>query len=52
VSIHGRGNGHGVGMCQWGARALAQKGLSFESILNHYYGHSRIVPVEEVAGAR
>lgn len=33
----GRGNGHGVGMCQWGARAMASSGKSFLHILNHYY---------------
>jgi hypothetical protein len=29
--------GHGVGMCQEGARVLAQQGHSFQSILQHYY---------------
>jgi stage II sporulation protein D len=33
----GRGYGHGVGMSQWGAMALAQKGEPFEAILKHYY---------------
>lgn len=31
------GYGHGVGMSQYGARALALEGQSFESILKHYY---------------
>jgi len=29
--------GHGVGMCQYGARAMAAEGASFEEILHHYY---------------
>ncbi|MFP3897426.1 MAG: SpoIID/LytB domain-containing protein, partial [Anaerolineales bacterium] len=29
--------GHGVGMCQWGAQALAEAGKSYEEILKHYY---------------
>jgi hypothetical protein len=29
--------GHGVGMCQEGARALARQGASFQEILKHYY---------------
>ena len=33
----GRGYGHGIGMSQWGALALAQRGESFEAILRHYY---------------
>ncbi|MCC6138077.1 MAG: SpoIID/LytB domain-containing protein [Bdellovibrionaceae bacterium] len=33
----GRGNGHGVGMCQWGARSMAASGKSFKNILAHYY---------------
>lgn len=37
VTFEVRGNGHGVGMCQWGANGLAQKGLSFAEIINYYY---------------
>jgi stage II sporulation protein D len=33
----GRGFGHGVGMSQWGAYALALHGKSHEDILRHYY---------------
>ncbi|UOF01758.1 SpoIID/LytB domain-containing protein [Bdellovibrio reynosensis] len=35
--FEGRGFGHGVGMCQWGSRALGKNGLSFRQILKHYY---------------
>ncbi len=35
--IHGRGEGHGVGLCQLGATAMAASGMSFRDILNHYY---------------
>lgn len=37
IIINGRGNGHGVGMCQWGAIGLSRNGTNFEHILNHYY---------------
>jgi stage II sporulation protein D len=37
VVFSGKGNGHGVGMCQWGAKALALKGHSYTEILKHYY---------------
>ena len=33
----GRGFGHGVGMCQWGAQGKALKGWTFERILSFYY---------------
>jgi len=36
-TVHGRGWGHGVGMCQWGAMQLSQEGVSFNRILAHYY---------------
>lgn len=35
--LHGRGSGHGVGMCQWGARGMAERGESFRAILMRYY---------------
>jgi stage II sporulation protein D len=33
----GRGRGHGVGLCQWGAQEMALRGFGFRSILEHYY---------------
>jgi len=33
----GRGYGHGAGLCQWGAKALADKGRGYVEILTHYY---------------
>jgi stage II sporulation protein D len=33
----GRGWGHGVGMCQYGAYGMAKMGLKFDEILKHYY---------------
>ena len=35
--FYGRGWGHGVGMCQWGAMAMAEQGYTAEKILTHYY---------------
>ena len=37
VELSGKGFGHGVGLCQWGAIALSRKGWNYEEILNHYY---------------
>ncbi len=35
--VKGYGAGHGVGMSQWGAKSMAERGLSFRRILKHYY---------------
>jgi stage II sporulation protein D len=35
--IDGGGDGHGVGMSQWGADGLAQHGFTYQQILAHYY---------------
>lgn len=35
--FHGAGWGHGVGMCQYGAMGMAQRGLPVQAILQHYY---------------
>ena len=35
--LAGRGWGHGVGMCQWGAMEMAKQGFSEAEILNWYY---------------
>jgi len=32
-----RGYGHAVGMCQYGAEGLAQRGVRYDKILAHYY---------------
>ena len=37
VILIGKGFGHGVGLCQWGAIALSRKGWNYKDILNHYY---------------
>jgi stage II sporulation protein D len=35
--MHGKGYGHGVGMSQWGARALAEQGKSPEEIVKYWF---------------
>ena len=36
-SFTGRGWGHGVGMCQYGAYGLAKMGVKYDRIIKHYY---------------
>jgi stage II sporulation protein D len=33
----GLGWGHGVGLCQWGAKSMAEQGANYKDIINHYY---------------
>ncbi|MFN7454039.1 MAG: SpoIID/LytB domain-containing protein [Pseudobdellovibrionaceae bacterium] len=48
--FQGLGFGHGVGLCQWGARALASRGLSYLQILSHYYSFAALSsPSQNVA---
>ena len=37
IVLAGYGAGHAVGLCQWGAKELAELGYSFPSILRYYY---------------
>lgn len=37
ITIEGKGNGHGVGLSQFGANAMAAQGKSYTDILNFYY---------------
>lgn len=42
VVLTGYGAGHAVGLCQWGAKELAELGYSFSSILRYYYPGTEI----------
>lgn len=37
IHFFGLGNGHGVGLCQWGAKQRALEGFSYAEILSYYY---------------
>jgi SpoIID/LytB domain protein len=43
VKARGRGNGHGVGMCQIGAIGMARKGYAYQDILAHYYSDTQMI---------
>ncbi len=46
----GRGWGHGVGMCQFGAKRLAELGYRYTDILRYYYPGSELRNIEEFMG--
>lgn len=39
----GVGYGHGVGLCQWGAKQRAEEGFNYREILTYYYPGTRVV---------
>jgi stage II sporulation protein D len=45
VKINCVGYGHGVGMSQWGANAMAKSGSKYNEILKHYY---KDVEIQEI----
>ena len=46
ILFQGKGWGHGIGMCQWGAYHMARKGWTAEEILEYYYPGAEIVRLE------
>jgi stage II sporulation protein D len=49
IKFYGGGNGHGVGMSQWGARGLAADGSNFREILSHFYPGSELTSIKDVS---
>ena len=46
----GRGYGHGVGMCQWGAKGMAERGYTARQILEFYYPGTTFGMLKEAGG--
>ena len=47
VKFAGRGYGHGLGMSQWGAKSLAEHGITFDQILRHYYPGAKMIRIAD-----
>jgi stage II sporulation protein D len=45
--FEGKGWGHGVGMCQWGAKVMGDKGYNFKTVLTFYYPGTNVEKWEE-----
>jgi len=43
--FEGKGWGHGVGLCQWGAYGMAKEGFKAEEILDFYYPNNSIADI-------
>ncbi len=48
VTFNVRGNGHGVGMSQWGANTMGKLGKSYKEILQHYYKGVEISNMKDI----
>lgn len=46
--FEGRGYGHGVGLNQWGAHAMAERGKTYRDILRFYYPGAQITHLDEL----
>src|SRR5512132_3561930 len=42
LTFYGSGDGHGLGMSQWGAYGLAKMGWGHQKILTHFYRGTRV----------
>lgn len=45
ILFQGRGYGHHIGLCQWGAREMVRSGWSYKRILHFYYPGTRLVRI-------
>lgn len=46
VILEGAGQGHGVGFCQRGAKAMAEGGVGFREIISHYFPNTALSSVQ------
>ncbi|MCK4860008.1 MAG: SpoIID/LytB domain-containing protein, partial [Candidatus Omnitrophica bacterium] len=46
IFLEGKGWGHGVGLCQWGAYSMSKKGFNYRQILEYYYPGAEIITVD------
>jgi stage II sporulation protein D len=44
VILQGTGQGHGIGLCQRGASAMAAQGADFRQIIRHYFPNTTLAP--------
>ncbi|MGV3723751.1 MAG: SpoIID/LytB domain-containing protein [Actinomycetota bacterium] len=52
VQLSGRGYGHGVGLCQFGANGMGRQGYTYTDIIQHYYTGVTLAPAPSVEAAR
>jgi len=48
AGFSGFGNGHGVGLCQWGAKQRALDGFGYDEILTYYYPGTTLAKFSDI----
>lgn len=48
IIFEGKGLGHGIGLCQWGALGFAQSGWNYKDILTFYFSGTNIVSLNDI----
>lgn len=48
AGFSGLGNGHGVGLCQWGAKQRALDGFGYDEILSYYYPGTDLIKLSDI----
>jgi len=46
--LHGRGFGHGIGMCQEGAMRMTKNGYNYKDVINHYYRNVHLIDLKDL----
>jgi len=52
VILRGSGQGHGLGLCQYGAAGMAAEGADFAAILRHYYPETELASIPPAGASR
>jgi peptidoglycan hydrolase-like amidase len=50
VVLEGAGQGHGIGLCQRGAKAMAENGANYRDILAHYFPNTTLQTINKSTG--
>ena len=45
ITFRGGGYGHGVGLCQWGTKARAERGDAYATIVKHYFPKAELAQI-------
>ncbi|MBS3984080.1 MAG: SpoIID/LytB domain-containing protein [Selenomonadales bacterium] len=45
ITFRGSGYGHGVGLCQWGTKARAERGDAYAEIVKHYFPKAELAQI-------
>jgi len=51
IHFVGKGFGHHLGLCQWGAKEMVRQGYSYRDVLAFYYPHTSLMRLEIVSPA-